>query len=281
MGADAPDLAARKANVFAEVLASIVAVERWDAVVRGVGGPGDALRVLTAVAVTVGAALVFARRRSAGLVVVAAAVAVSVVQTFPATANHFYFELFLLGLLVVLRTNVEPEARLLTASLRFALVVGLFYAGLQKVLFGYYFGGEFLAFAAWQSERFATVLAPLMPAAELARLRALALADGAGPFRVASTTFVLASNVAWLAEFVLPAMLLVPRLRKLAVVLVLAYFAAIESAAREVFFGGIMAALALLFWPGDALGRARPVFLLVLVYLAAMAFGLLPRWQFT
>ena len=76
-------------------------------------------------------------------------------------------------------------------------------------------------------------------------------------------------------------MLLIPALRKAAVVLVIGYFMAIEAAAREVFFGGIMVALTLLFWPGDGLRRARLFYAVCLVYLVAMIAGLLPRWEFT
>jgi hypothetical protein len=65
----------------------------------------------------------------------------------------------------------------------------------------------------------------LIPAAEVARITALSVSDGAGPFRVSSTSFVVASNLAYLAELVLPLFLLVPSLRKPAVVFVIAYFA--------------------------------------------------------
>lgn len=282
VGLDPADLARAKGNAFCQLLVSIVAVERWDAVARAVGGPDESIQTVTAVAATVGALLAWSRRtRTVGLLLLLFVIATSIARDFPATANHHYFEAICLLLLLLLRTDVASEARQLTASLRFMLLCALFYSGLQKLAFGYYFGGEFLAFAVARASRFATVLAPLLPSAELARLTAIPMGEGAGPFRVAAPAFVLASNAAWLAELALPAMLLVPWLRKPGVVLVCLYFAAIEAAAREVFFGGIMVALALLFWPGNALGRARVVYGLALVYLLSMIFGVLPRWEFT
>ena len=55
----------------------------------------------------------------------------------------------------------------------------------------------------------------------------------------------------------------------------------IETAAREVFFGGIMVGLALLFWPGEAIRRALPIFYVAFAYLLAVIFGWLPGWVFT
>ena len=67
----------------------------------------------------------------------------------------------------------------------------------------------------------------------------------------------------------------------LAVPAVMAYFVAIESAAREVFFGGIMVGLVLLFLPAAAIRRAVSILCVGLGYLVAVIFGLLPGWTFT
>ena len=71
------------------------------------------------------------------------------------------------------------------------------------------------------------------------------------------------------------------RTRRLAIVGLLAYFVCIEVAAREVFFGGTMAALALLFAHRDALRRALPLFVAGLAYLVATTAGFVPRWFFS
>ena len=67
----------------------------------------------------------------------------------------------------------------------------------------------------------------------------------------------------------------------IAVIVTLLYLGAIESAAREVFFGAIMAACALLFLPPAAVLRAVPVFILGCAWLLAMSAGLLPRTFFS
>ena len=281
-GTDAPSEARAKATAFRQLLVAIIAVEAWDSFARSVDAQDLLVPAAVAVLSTLGASLAWSERwHRVGLAFIGTCVAVQVASAFPGTANHHYLELVCVALLLLLRTSVDAEAQRLTVSLRLLLVVALFQAGAQKVAWGYYFDGAFLSFAVSQSERFALLLEPLIPAAEFARLTALSVADGAGPFRVSSLPFVVVSNVAYAAELVLPVLLLVPPVRKPAVVLVIAYFVSIEAAAREVFFGGIMVALALLFLPGSALRRARPLYLLALGYLLAMIFGLLPRWEFT
>jgi hypothetical protein len=286
VGVDEPSAARGKARVFRCFLLALVATEFWHRVVRFSGDESDPLTfVLTlclALAASAAAALVWRDRWARhATVVAAAAVAIDFVFQFPASANHQYLQLVCLALLVLLRDDVDEEAQLLTVALRWLLVAGLFHAALQKFLYGYYFGGEFLAFAASQSRRFAVVLQHVMPAAEFERISRIAIQEGAGAFRIDSVFFVGLSNVAWLAEAVLPAMLLVPATRKLAVWGTLAYFVAIESAAREVFFGGMMAAFALSFGPLEWLRRAQPLGYAGLAVLLATSFGLLPRWFFS
>jgi hypothetical protein len=243
---------------------------------------GDPLAVLLAVVASVAAALVFRPRLGvAATAVMAVVVGIDFVSQWPGNPNHQYFQLVLLALLLLLRIDVDEEVTRLTELLRWLLVIGLFWAGMQKLLYGYYFDGEFLAYTITQNERFALVLEQLMPAAEFERIRAIAVREGAGPFRVDSLVFALASNVAYLAELVLPALLLVRPLRKLAVAGTLLYFVAIESAAREVFFGGMMAALVLSYGPPAWLQRALPFALAGLAVLLATSFGLLPGWFFS
>ena len=55
----------------------------------------------------------------------------------------------------------------------------------------------------------------------------------------------------------------------------------IEAAAREVFFGGTMAALVLSFGPPGWIRAAQPVLYAGLALLLATTFGLVPGWFFT
>ncbi len=200
---------------------------------------------------------------------------------FPGSANHQYVQLVCLALLLLLRDEVDDEVRLLPVLLRWLVVAGLFYAGMQKLAWGYYFEGELLAFTIPENPRFAMVLGLAMPDAELDRLTRIVIQEGAGPFRVDSLVFQVVSNLAYLAELCLPGLLLWPRTRQLAVIATLAYFGAIESAAREVFFGGLMVALVLLYAPASWLRGALPVLFAGLAILLATSFGLLPFWFFS
>jgi hypothetical protein len=281
-GVDEADAARSKIAVFRCFLLGLLAVELWDRSVRFAGDGAPLLHMVLALVVTVAAAAVW-RRRWSRLAVAAAMAAVSVdfVWLFPASANHHYLQLVCLGLLLLLRDEVDEEARMLALAFRWLLLIGLFYAGLQKLAWGYYFEGEMLAFTIPQNPRFAMILQYLMPAEEFERLSKIVVQEGAGPFRVDSLFFAAASNVAYLVELVLPAMFLAPATRRLAILGTLAYFVAIEVAAREVFFGGMMAAFALGFGPPSWLRRAQPFAYAALAVLLATSLGLLPYWFFS
>jgi len=279
---DAPDEARSKVRGFRLFLLALIAVEAWERAARLAGAEGTGLALLLAAVATLAAGAAWRPAWTTGATALTAAVvAVDFVSQFPANPNHQYLQAVLLALLLLLRASRDDEVTRLAAGLRWLLLVALFYAGLQKLLYGYYFDGEFLAWTVTQNQRFAAVVGRLMPAAELERLSHLVMQEGAGPFRVDSAFFALASNLAYGAELVLPVLLLLPATRKLAVFGTLAYFAAIESAAREVFFGGMMAALVLCFGPPAWLRRALPVGFAGLAVLLATSFGLLPRWFFS
>ena len=79
----------------------------------------------------------------------------------------------------------------------------------------------------------------------------------------------------------LPPLLLFARTRTFAVGALIVYVFAIEAGARELFFGLVIVAMLLLFAPESWLRRTFPVFVAAYVYLALVAFGVLPRWYFT
>jgi hypothetical protein len=281
-GVDPPDEARSKASAFGRLLLAIIAVELCDRAVRLLGEPAAVLHLGLAF-VAVGAALLCWRpaRAQRAFALCLAAVAVDFAWQFPGSANHHYLQLVCLALLLLLRDDVDPEVRFLTVALRWLLVVGLLYAGLQKLVWGYYFEGEMLAFTIPQNPRFAAVLGLAMPVDEFARLKGLVLQEGAGPFRVDSPLFAVVSNLAYAAELALPLLLLSRRLRIVGVLGTLGYFAAIESAAREVFFGGIMCGLALLYAPASWLRAGLPALLVGLAIVLATSLGLLPFWFFS
>src|SRR5262249_46757424 len=152
----------------------------------------------------------------------------------------------------------EPgEERLYLRAMRWIAVVILFYSGIQKLAHGYYLHGEYLAFSLGGTA-FRPIVGFLLPSDELARLGTLHGDVGAGPHRAASLPFLAVSNGTWIAESALAAALCWRRTRALAVAaaLLLLLLAAIESAAREVFFGLVFADAILLFTFKDRHGRA-------------------------
>jgi hypothetical protein len=92
------------------------------------------------------------------------------------------------------------------------VVVVLVSSGLQKLVNGYWFRGQFLAWSLWR-DSFRLALAPLLPADELARLVALGASPGEGPYFLRSPFMLGASNAVWFGEIAL-GLLLVPRVTR-------------------------------------------------------------------
>ena len=148
-------------------------------------------------------------------------------------AKSTYHLLVLSTLLLTLpRANALAERVDALDGFRWILLLGFFWAGVQKVLYGYYFGGEFLAHRMATDPDFLLVFGPFVPTAEVERLLALGRQYGAGPFRIDSWLFVAVSNLSWIAEIVLPLLLLFRPTRRLAVVGSVLFIFAVQSAAH-------------------------------------------------
>ncbi|MCH8152887.1 MAG: hypothetical protein IH830_11015 [Planctomycetes bacterium] len=203
--------------------------------------------------------------------------------TIPFTANHVFLEFLCLGFLSLLDERDEGEAELLMQALRWFVGVFFFYTGLQKLLYGYYFDGQLLAYLAGTEDRFAAFFRFIIPAEELQRLQsynealvrpgAYSTKLGAGPYRVDSLLFVVMSNGVYLFEMLAGMLLLVPRTRVLAAIASIGFVIMIELGARELTFGALMVNLLLLFLPGRWIKRLFPAFLLFYLYLAAHKLG--------
>jgi len=198
---------------------------------------------------------------------------------FPSAGNHAYLELYLCAALAFLRLGDEREQALLLGSVRWTICTVFFYSGLHKLAYGYYFHGQYLAYSMW-IDTFRPVLASMMPAAEFARLAAFSGQPGDGPYLVASPLFVVVSNGVYVAELLLAPALLWPRTRGLAVAGGLLLMAAIEVAARELFFGMIAVSSLLLFVRSDLNRRMLWPFVLVCAVLLLARVGVLPAFKF-
>jgi hypothetical protein len=252
--------------------------------------PIDAtLLALSAAVLTAAAALAFAPRLEHHAARLALpALVVQLVASFPLAPNHFFVELYAVGLLALAGRDAR-DAPLVLAGLRFTTALVLFHTGLQKVLYGHYFHGDFLAFMVGSAstsggpehgDRFADLFAWILPRSEVLRLQGYdPFRDGAGPYRVAQPLFVALSNAIWIAELLLPIGLLRRSTRTVAVLAALALVLAIQLGAREMGFALVFVNLLLLFAPASWALRALPFSgAILLLALAAGGLGLAPGW---
>lgn len=240
------------------------------------GAPLDPiLLALSGAALTAAAGLACAPRFEHGAARVALpALFAQLAAGFALAPNHFFVELYAVALLAL----AGRDAALALHALRWLAAIVLFHTGLQKLLYGHYLRGDFLAFMVGRGERFADLFAWILPAAEVARLQALdPLRDGAGPFRVAQPLFVALSNGVWLAELALPPALLARATRRVAAAAAVAFVLALQLGARELGFALVFGNLLLLFaapaWSRRALPPSAAV---ALAAFAAGALGLAP-----
>ena len=184
-----------------------------------------------------------------------------VISVFPENANHQFLALLLLILLQLGDSRGQDASRnTVTAlqSMRWIAAIGVFWAGAMKLYYGYWLEGEFLAYRISGDPNFALALGMLVPDEEMARLVGLDRSVGAGPFRADAPLLILVSNITWIAELTLPLALLWRRTRAAAMVATILLFVAIQLGAREVFFGGMMVGLLLLFSRKDRLTTFVP-----------------------
>jgi hypothetical protein len=249
------------------------AVRVWDEARVG----GHPLHVGIAVVLTLAAAASASRRFARPAVFAAVwAVAVEVAVTH-GPANHVYLELALLFLFALLDLERDGEAATLACGLRWVVALLLVWAGLQKVLYGTYFRAEFLCWMIAQRPPFAEALAFLLPADELSRLVSAGAREvGSGPYRTHAWLLIAASNAVWIAELVLPALLLFRRTRVWGAWLAAAFVLSIQLVAREAMFGLLYSQLVLLVLPGRGYRRVAPLYALAYAYLALHLLGLAP-----
>ncbi len=246
---------------------------------RYVASEDRPLLAATALAASVGLALAFAPSRSwriLGPRIALVGVFLQLAWRFEAAANHLFLELFVLVLLA-LDGGEDDDAALVLRGLRWATVIVLFHTGLQKVFYGLYWQGEFLALMVSAQDRFARIFQLLLPGAEVARLSLLDYAEtGAGPYRVSSLPFLFASNATIAAELGLPVLLALRRTRFLGVLGSLGLMFVIQVAALEIGFASLFVNLLLLQLSGPWTRRLLPGFALLFAYALGAAYGPLP-----
>lgn len=200
----------------------------------------------------------------------------------PATPNHYLITAVALFFLALTDTRQAEEQRLGLNAMRWLIVIVLVVSGLQKLSYGTYFRAEFLTFDLAINRHFAGPFALLMPAEELSRMRGLGAGlPGDGPYRTSWLPLVLLSNVTYVFEIAVPWLLLCRRTRPAALAATILFLVAVESAAREIFFGAIAVNLLLLFSRRNWNRRLLPLFLALYALLILVRLGLAPGWFFT
>ena len=234
-------------------------IETWfwvlelEAVVAGV--------VLLATAYTALLAVGLAPRfRRVALGLTAGVTVLQLIWTFPYIANHTFLRLFALGLLVLADPKSLRERRLVHAALGWMIAIVLFYTGFQKVAYGTYFQGQYLAYMVSLTDRFAQAFEWLVPLGELSRLKAIGSpVPGAGPYTVDGMAFLALTNLVYVVEMGLAAGLLWWRTRIPAIWMTLALIVLIQLAARELFFGLLFCNLVLALHPRDVSRKLLPI----------------------
>lgn len=266
-------------RAFELILILVVATEYWLRAVPKWGQLAPAYGVHLAIASVLCLVALNPTWRRAALGALAASHAVLVWREFPATGNHAYLEVGLLGLAAFLDAGDATDADTYAGAVRWLGAAIFFWSGVQKVVHGYWFDGQYLAFSL-DSAGFRPVLGLLVPPDELTRLAAYHGEVGDGPYIVRSLPLLAVSNVTWVVELLLAPFLLWPKTRTVAALTGLALIAAIEVGARELFFGLVFANAILLFLPGAWHRRATIPVAGLLAAMTLSRFGLLPEAVF-
>jgi len=261
------------------ILGLVVCTEYWTKALNMWAALGTDDAVALGIASLVCITIVHGRWRRPALAALAGLQAWYVWSLFPQAGNHRYLELTFAVLLASFDDENPEEQRFLLRSLRWTVVVVLFYSGLQKLVHGYYFQGQYLAFSMWR-DTFRASLGWLLPAEELQRLMSYSWEVGDGPYSVSSPLFVAVSNAVWLSEMALAILLLPRATRTVACVATCCLIVVVEAVAREFLFGIEFFAAILLFAGSDVIRHIVKPVAVLLALLVLVRLGALPEIVF-
>lgn len=241
-------------TTFTQLLLLHLAAREWE---RAVVEDLSRLRLWAAVVLTAGFfGSLSLRTIRLAVLTVAGVMAFKFWMLFPAGSNHFFVESICIGVvagawLADFRQGpvLEEPASIAICTLRWLPVLLLFWSGVQKLLFGTWFVGTFLAWRTLRDERFQAAFGDFLPPQYLEWLSD----HPAGPYRFHETLPIVLSNVVWCSEILTGLLLMHPRTRKVAAWLAIVSIVAIELVARELFFGSLFVMLTMLFvrpWSG-------------------------------
>jgi len=198
------------------------------------------------------------------------------VSEFPLVSNHSYLEGILLSLYLWIDSSRLEERELFLQACRWLAVIIFFYSGVQKLWYGEYFDGRYLAYLCTIAPRTRAGFELFVSSEELSRLVSYGTQAGSGPFVISSTIFKVISNSAWISEIMLGLLLLWRRVWPQAIVFGIFTVFVIEFIAREFIFGILMVSLLFLYCRQDVNRRLLPIFVVLLAYLAAVRLEWVP-----
>jgi len=260
-------------DAFARFLLLHLAVREGVRVLEGAGAVRAAWCALFVVCLLLSLARPWLR---AACLVALATVAWKLVWLFPNSSNHFLLEGLCLAMLCSIRHGRPEDRADVRAALRWLPILVLFWSGLNKLVYGTYFNGAFLA-SILPSRSFAFVFGFVLPDAEL---QALLATPRSGPFAFESWPALLLSNGIYLGEMAAAVLLLLPATRLLGVALAILVIGGIEVGARELMFGTLMLNLLALYLPARFNVRLLPASAAAYALLLATRAWIAPDWSF-
>lgn len=201
---------------------------------------------LIVLALATTSATVLPERRRIAVVTGLSATFIVAASSFPATANHTFLTLFVLLILALPNSNSPADAQAALNAVTWLAGAVFFWAGIQKLVHGAWFRGQFVAVELAGSARFHFPLSYLLPSHELERLRELGRPlPGVGPYLLESWSGRACSLLVPMAE-ILAGLFVAFRPRKTSTVVAASIvLLCIEVVAREISFGAI---LTLMIW---------------------------------
>ena len=217
-----------------------------------------------------GASAFVPRFQQRGIVIAALATVGRLCVAFPDVYNHLMLECMIVTALAATDDHIKHQ-RVTLQFIKWLIVIIFFWTGLQKLLHACYFEGEFLAYSIATNSHFGTPIEWLFPA-EVELLRSNTPPKfGSGPYRIDSPLFVSISNLSWIAEILLPILLVLRKSRLFAVVATTLFIIGVEWIAHELIFGILFINAILLFTSGRTYRRAQPILLISLLLTISVA----------
>jgi hypothetical protein len=194
-------------------------------------------------------AFCFARPKSSvGLWVTAVAWVLTFTDSLTSAAymaNHQVLAPVILAVLALHDAANATSERMALRNIRAIAGAVFFGSGLQKLLYGHYGDGQFLAVFAVTDPRFHDALSYFAPA-EIRRLMAVGVPyEGAGPYAIEWLPALLVTRGTVLAEMAIGILIVIPKTQNVAALLGLAMLLGIELVAHEFTFGIMFANLLL------------------------------------